>query len=153
MKFSQSVLFAHEEETLALEPLLRSDLLLGDRLGLLYSTSCLVVGAFAVLLSCLSIDGLDVSWHLEFVKDQLSFNLRFDLTDDTSDFKALMGHFLQSQTSKKLIFNEDLLNASIGAELETGLELISALNSNIDLVIFTESFDLVELSVEAVDQD
>ena len=131
--------------------MLRSDLLLGDRLGLLHSTSCLVVGAFAVLLSCLSIDGLDVSWHLEFVKDQLSFNLRFDLTDDTSDFKALMSHFLQSQTPKKLIFNEDLLDASIGAEFETRLELISALNSNIDLVIFTESFDLVELSVEAVD--
>ena len=62
-----------------------------------------------------------------------------------------MGHFLQGQTPEKLILNENLLDASIGTELETGLELISALYINVDLVIFTESLDLIQLSIEAID--
>ena len=107
MKLGQSVLFAHQEETLSVKSLLFSDLLLRDSIGLLgyehlttigylttpsiYRVSCEIWATFG----CLLINSFDVSWHFELVKDKLPFNLRLDLSDDSSDLEALVRDFLQ----------------------------------------------------------
>ena len=148
VQLSQPVLFAHQEEALALKPLLRPDLLLRDRVRLLCNVSTTVL-----LLCGLGVDGLDIPGHLQFVEDELPFDLWLDLADDAGDLKALMGNFLESQAAEELVLDEDLLDAGVGAELETAKELVRPLHADVDPVVLAEALDLLKLRVEAVDED
>ena len=95
-------------------PQLRSDLLLCDSYLLLGRRLSIIF----VLLCRFSINCFDVPWHFEFIEDELSLDLRFDLTVYTSDLEALVCYFLKCQTPEKLVLYEDLFDAGVGAELE-----------------------------------
>ena len=71
-------------------PQLRSDLLLCDSFLLLGRRLSIIF----VLLGCFSINCFDIPWHFEFVEDELSLDLRFDLTVYAGDLEALVCHLL-----------------------------------------------------------
>ena len=64
-----------------------------------------------------------------------------------------MSHFLHCKTSQELVLDKNLLYSGICAELEARLELISALDLNVQLVIRTEALNHFKLVVIAIDKD
>ena len=51
-----------------------------------------------------------------------------------------------------MVFDEDLLDAGIGAEFETAEEFVSPLHADIDLIVLTEAANLLKLSVVPIDK-
>ena len=144
MQLSQSVFLAHQEETLALEALLGSDLLLCKAFRLF----C----ALAVPCCCLLVYGLDVTRHLKFIEDKLLVHLRSDLADDTRNLESFVRNFLQCERLEKLVLNEDLFDACVCCKFQTAQELVSALHFHVDLIAFAEARDLMEGYIFTVDQ-